>query len=64
MSYAFRYYYDYLGNYKYPMLETEYPYNSSTGDETGKCFYSASKGIKIRVKGSYYLLADESYSLK
>ena len=34
----------------YPMLASDYPYTSSTGDDSSDCLYSASKAIKVEVK--------------
>ena len=42
MPFAFHYFID---NQIHPMLETEYPYTSGTGEETKKCLYSDSKAI-------------------
>ena len=45
MDFAFEYFKD----THYPMLETDYPYTSGTGEETNKCLYSDSKAIKVVV---------------
>ena len=33
----------------YPMLESNYPFTSSAGDDSTDCHYSASKAINVEV---------------
>ena len=50
----------YFNSYRYPMLESDYPYTSSTGVDSTDCLYSSHKGASVKVHKYCYMIEGET----